>query len=244
MTRAELLDRATDDGIAIFGFRRKRRLRGNRDKSAQKAGGKYSLDYNPLSFRLSDFYQSQSSHSHHHTVHPRHPVYSPHPNSTFYLASVMALFGLLGGGGAQQPAPEQPREHTTSADLFASTNFSQSQNQQQPQPGSSFIPDPPAAGPSTPQAPAPQLPSALDTFSSAYDPAKLHPLAGLGQNLDFLQLDEDKLTDMEGAASVLPSRGWTDDLCVGTGTTYVSGEFGVSFTIPDSLACTAGPASQ
>lgn len=142
----------------------------------------------------------------------------------------MAIFGLFGGGSAQQPAQEQPREHTTSADLFASTNFSQSQSQPQSQPGSSFIPDPPAAGPSTPQAAAPQLPSALDTFSSAYDPAKLHPLAGLGQNLDFLQLDEDKLTDMEGAASVLPSRGWTDDLCVGTGTTYVSGEY----LLPDS----------
>jgi import inner membrane translocase subunit TIM23 len=41
--------------------------------------------------------------------------------------------------------------------------------------------------------------------------------------MDFLQLDEDKLTDVQGAASVLPSRGWTDDLCVGTGTTYLSG---------------------
>ncbi len=60
-------------------------------------------------------------------------------------------------------------------------------------------------------------------FYLGYDAAKLHPLAGLGDNLDFLQLDEDKLTDMEGAASVLPSRGWTDDLCVGTGTTYLSG---------------------
>lgn len=166
---------------------------------------------------------SSNSHSHHRSIPSRHLVNLAHPLSAPLLAFIMALFGLFGGAAPQQPAQEQPKEHTTSADLFASTNFSQSQSQPQPQPGSSFIPDPPAAGPST-QAPAPQLPSALDTFSSAYDPAKLHPLAGLGQNLDFLQLDEDKLTDMEGAASVLPSRGWTDDLCVGTGTTYVSGK--------------------
>ena len=128
----------------------------------------------------------------------------------------MALFGLFGGDAPAQT--EQPRDHTTSADLFASANFDP---HTQPQ-AQSFNPSP--AGPST-SAAAPQLPSALDTLGgSAYDPAKLHPLAGLGDKLDFLQLDEDKLTDMEGAASVLPSRGWTDDLCVGTGTTYVSGK--------------------
>jgi len=37
-------------------------------------------------------------------------------------------------------------------------------------------------------------------------------------------LEEDKLSDVQGGTSVLPSRGWTDDLCVGTGTTYLSGE--------------------
>ena len=59
--------------------------------------------------------------------------------------------------------------------------------------------------------------------TSAYDPAKLHPLAGLDK-MDFLALDEDKLSDVQGAATVLPSRGWTDDLCIGTGTTYLSGK--------------------
>ncbi|EIW68624.1 hypothetical protein TREMEDRAFT_23453, partial [Tremella mesenterica DSM 1558] len=58
---------------------------------------------------------------------------------------------------------------------------------------------------------------------SAFDPKKLHPLAELGDNLDFLTLEEDKLQDLGGGISVLPSRGWTDDLCVGTGTTYLSG---------------------
>ncbi|ORX33501.1 Tim17/Tim22/Tim23/Pmp24 family-domain-containing protein [Kockovaella imperatae] len=79
--------------------------------------------------------------------------------------------------------------------------------------------------PSSPSSSYPSaLPSASDTLSGAYaDPASLHPLAGLGKNLDFLQLEEDKLQNVEGAMNVLPSRGWTDDLCVGTGTTYVSG---------------------
>ncbi|KAK1926640.1 mitochondrial import inner membrane translocase subunit tim23 [Papiliotrema laurentii] len=132
------------------------------------------------------------------------------------------LSGLFGGGA--QPQPEQPRDHTTSADLFASANFlSQSAPQNAGPSSSSSIPAPPASSPQQPPQLPSQLPSALDTFSSAYDPARLHPLAGLGEKLDFLQLDEDKLTDMQGAASVLPSRGWTDDLCVGTGTTYVSG---------------------
>ncbi|TXT13492.1 hypothetical protein VHUM_00859 [Vanrija humicola] len=60
-------------------------------------------------------------------------------------------------------------------------------------------------------------------LGGAFDAAKLHPMADLGDNLDFLTLDEGKLNELEGAASVLPSRGWTDDLCVGTGTTYLSG---------------------
>ena len=55
------------------------------------------------------------------------------------------------------------------------------------------------------------------------DPAQLHPLAGLGaSNLDYLTLDESTLSDIPGAHSGLPSRGWTDDLCYGTGITYVT----------------------
>jgi len=69
--------------------------------------------------------------------------------------------------------------------------------------------------------------------TSAYDPAKLHPLAGLDK-MDFLALDEDKLSDVQGAATVLPSRGWTDDLCIGTGTTYLSGKLVFPVLTPKS----------
>ena len=57
----------------------------------------------------------------------------------------------------------------------------------------------------------------------AFDPSALHPLAGLNQDtLDYLTLDDSTLSDLPGSRSVLPSRGWSDDLCYGTGVTYLS----------------------
>ncbi|OQE46761.1 hypothetical protein PENCOP_c001G02156 [Penicillium coprophilum] len=54
------------------------------------------------------------------------------------------------------------------------------------------------------------------------DPSRLHPLAGLNQDaLDYLSLDDSALDNLPGSRSVLPSRGWSDDLCYGTGTTYL-----------------------
>ncbi|KAK5174566.1 Mitochondrial import inner membrane translocase subunit tim23 [Saxophila tyrrhenica] len=57
----------------------------------------------------------------------------------------------------------------------------------------------------------------------SFDPAALHPLAGLDRDtLDYLSLDDSALSDLPGGRSVLPSRGWSDDLCYGTGVTYLS----------------------
>jgi import inner membrane translocase subunit TIM23 len=57
----------------------------------------------------------------------------------------------------------------------------------------------------------------------AFDPSALHPLAGLNQDtLDYLTLDDSALSDLPGGRSILPSRGWSDDLCYGTGVTYLS----------------------
>ena len=57
----------------------------------------------------------------------------------------------------------------------------------------------------------------------AFDPAALHPLAGLDKDsLDYLNLDDSALSDLPGSRSLIPSRGWSDDLCYGTGTTYLS----------------------
>jgi import inner membrane translocase subunit TIM23 len=55
------------------------------------------------------------------------------------------------------------------------------------------------------------------------DPTELHPLAGLNQDtLDYLTLEDSALDELPGSRSALPSRGWSDDLCYGTGTTYLS----------------------
>ncbi|KDR67976.1 hypothetical protein GALMADRAFT_257502 [Galerina marginata CBS 339.88] len=62
-----------------------------------------------------------------------------------------------------------------------------------------------------------------DLLMAAYDPARLHPLAELGDKLDYLLLDDDKTTELPGAGTAIPSRGWSDDLCYGTGTMYLSG---------------------
>lgn len=55
------------------------------------------------------------------------------------------------------------------------------------------------------------------------DPSQLHPMAGLNQQtLDYLSLEESTLSDLPGSQSALPSRGWSDDLCYGTGVTYLT----------------------
>ncbi|KAF6228808.1 hypothetical protein HO173_011656 [Letharia columbiana] len=85
-----------------------------------------------------------------------------------------------------------------------------------------------------PSSSAPYQPTAFDPASaqdvSSFldpaalpDPSRLHPLAGLNQDtLDYLTLDESALSDLPGSQSALPSRGWSDDLCYGTGVTYLS----------------------
>ena len=86
----------------------------------------------------------------------------------------------------------------------------------------SLMQDPAATyQPYTPEA---QDVSSFLTQPGAFDPASLHPLAGLNQDtLDYLSLDDSTLSDLPGARSALPSRGWSDDLCYGTGITYLSG---------------------
>jgi hypothetical protein len=48
-------------------------------------------------------------------------------------------------------------------------------------------------------------------------------MAGLGDQLDYLVLDDDKTSDLPGSGTAIPSRGWSDDLCYGTGTMYLGG---------------------
>jgi import inner membrane translocase subunit TIM23 len=48
-------------------------------------------------------------------------------------------------------------------------------------------------------------------------------MAGLSDKLDYLTLDDEKLNDTVGAQTAMPSRGFGDDLCYGTGTMYLGG---------------------
>ncbi|KAH7326376.1 mitochondrial import inner membrane translocase subunit tim23 [Stachybotrys elegans] len=67
----------------------------------------------------------------------------------------------------------------------------------------------------------------VDAFlqsSTFADPSQLHPLAGLNRDtLEYLTLEESALSDLPGSNSLIPSRGFTDDLCYGTGVTYLTG---------------------
>lgn len=68
-------------------------------------------------------------------------------------------------------------------------------------------------------------PSTAELFSNPqFDVAQLHPLAGLGrEDLEYLDIVDASPSTLEGGRTALPSRGWSDDLCYGTGTTYLSG---------------------
>lgn len=87
----------------------------------------------------------------------------------------------------------------------------------------------PATTTNDPFQPAPFDPTTVGDVSSflgsqgPFDPSTLHPLAGLNQDtLDYLSLEESQLSDLPGGRSALPSRGWSDDLCYGTGVTYLA----------------------
>ncbi len=113
--------------------------------------------------------------------------------------------------------------------------------------GSEFVGQSAAAGPSTTTPPQAQAaaappaapsspygdftttpaPSTADIFNNpalSLDLAKLHPMAGLGkEDIEYLDIVDEQPSTLEGARTALPSRGWSDDLCYGTGTTYLSG---------------------
>lgn len=77
---------------------------------------------------------------------------------------------------------------------------------------------------SSPYETAPQDASSFLSEVAIPDTTQLHPLAGLNQDtLDYLSLEDTALDELPGSRSVLPSRGWSDDLCYGAGTTYLAG---------------------
>jgi len=97
-------------------------------------------------------------------------------------------------------APSFPSENQDPSDLLKNVHFSSQSSD-----------------------PLPETLTASDLLSASYDPAKLHPMASLGGQLDYLVLDDDKTNDLPGSGTAIPSRGWSDDLCYGTGTMYLGG---------------------
>lgn len=92
---------------------------------------------------------------------------------------------------------------------------------------------PPDSGDSAPTSSFTQTPGGFDysqvSDASAFlgsvslDPTALHPLAGLDKDLTYLDLEETALSNIPGSGTFFPSRGWSDDLCYGTGATYLLG---------------------
>ncbi|KAI1502259.1 Tim17/Tim22/Tim23/Pmp24 family-domain-containing protein [Biscogniauxia marginata] len=108
--------------------------------------------------------------------------------------------------------------------LTGRKSSSPSSQQQQSTPSS-----PATSAPTTTFTPTPFDPSeaqGVDSFlkSSAFaDPSQLHPLAGLDkEGLEYLSLEDSALSDLPGAQTAIPSRGFSDDLCYGTGITYLT----------------------
>ena len=117
----------------------------------------------------------------------------------------MSLWGTLTG----QRSPKSSPNSSASSTIDTSHDRSQS-------PQADFVPrnfDPSTA----------QDVSSFLGDASLPDPSQLHPMAGLNQQtLDYLTLEDSTLSDLPGSRSALPSRGWSDDLCYGTGVTYLS----------------------
>lgn len=88
---------------------------------------------------------------------------------------------------------------------------------------------------SHPDSPAASVTAADLLLGGAYDPAKLHPMSGLSDNLDYLLLEDDKVSELPGSGTAIPSRGWSDDLCYGTGTMYLTGQFSFPLLISHLL---------
>ena len=134
------------------------------------------------------------------------PIHGPLNQPSILDDKKMNFWGTLTG-------QRQPSSSSSSTSSSASSSSS-----------SSF--DPPPQPTFQPTAFDPASAQDVSSFlgdAALPDPSQLHPLAGLNQQtLDYLSLEESALSDLPGSRSALPSRGWSDDLCYGTGVTYLS----------------------
>lgn len=135
-----------------------------------------------------------------------------------------ALTGRKSSSSSQQPAsPAASSSSSTSTSTSTST------------PTSTF-------GPGPFDSSEPQGVEAFLNSSAFADPSQLHPLAGLNkETLEYLSLEDSALTDLPGAHTAIPSRGFSDDLCYGTGITYLTAlSMGGAWGLQEGLRKSAG----
>jgi len=138
------------------------------------------------------------------------PSFSPSLLPQVVLSPSMSFTSFLSDRSSSKLPPPQPDNPST---FLQTASFST--------PSSSQSSSSPAASSETPSFSA----ESLFGGASTYDPAQLHPMAGLGsgKQLEYLTLEDDK-TNLEGGA-MMGNRGFMDDVQTGTGTAYVTGTF-------------------
>ncbi|KAK8089397.1 hypothetical protein PG997_004358 [Apiospora hydei] len=63
----------------------------------------------------------------------------------------------------------------------------------------------------------PPSPTSTDTApTTTFTPPPFNPTEADGESLEYLTLEDSALTDLPGAQTAIPSRGFSDDLCYGT----------------------------
>lgn len=149
----------------------------------------------------------------------------------------MSLWGALTGRKSEHTADHAPAPAAAAAPATPSTPADPS-----PSHTTIFDSTQPSAAASAPVA-APALGTDAFLNSSTFaDPTHLHPLAGLNrETLEYISLEDSQLSDLPGSQSALPSRGFTDDLCYGTGITYLSAlTLGGAWGLQEGLRRSAG----
>ncbi|KAJ2157524.1 Mitochondrial import inner membrane translocase subunit tim23 [Coemansia sp. RSA 552] len=125
----------------------------------------------------------------------------------------MSIFSVFSRGGASSPQDEQQQGQQQVDGAFPSQHTATYQQAAYAPPPSQPAPAPSSAGFPEMQGGIAELLGQVD-FSSE----KLNPVTSPG-GVEYLNLEDGPVY----ANGVMPSRGWSDDLCYGTGTMYILG---------------------
>ncbi|KAJ1941070.1 Mitochondrial import inner membrane translocase subunit tim23 [Linderina macrospora] len=129
----------------------------------------------------------------------------------------MSIFSVFSRGPGSQPQDSQPQQQTQSMDTVLLSDSEVDQRSQ------SYYQTSAPAQPSQPSSTSlalDQMQGGVSEFLSQVDfsAGQLNTVASPG-GIEYLNLEEGPIH----AGGVVPSRGWSDDLCYGTGTMYLLG---------------------